>query len=141
MTIHIRETVEEDFERVSALLRNERLKNLRFTRNNFTKMLKRNKGYCYVAEDGRRIIGSVFATHDGAFVGYIQKVTVAEEYKRQGIASKLVTTIMQKLEEAKIPLIFAHVEKRNKPSIKLLKSLGFEIRNSHYLIDRGYKPR
>lgn len=141
MTINIRETREKDFERISALLRSTNLRDSYFTEDKFRKMLKRNRGYCYVAEDDGRIIGSAFATHDGAFRGHIQKVAVVEKYRRQGIASRLMGTIIQKLEEAEIPLIFAHTEKDNKASIKLLESLGFEIRDSHYLIDRGYKPR
>lgn len=141
MTINIRETQEEDFEGISALLRNTNFADSYFSDDKFRRMLDKNRGYCYVAEDDGRIVGSAFATHDGAFRGYIQKVAVAEEYRRQGVASRLMETIIQRFEKAEIPLIFAHVEKDNKPSLELLKSLGFEIRDSHYLIDRGYKPR
>ena len=141
MSIDIRETIEEDFEGISALLRDTNLKDSYFTEDKFRKMLERNRGYCYIAEDDGKIVGSAFAMCDCAFRGYIQKVAVAEEYRRQGVASRLVETIIQKLEEAEIPLIFTHAEKDNKPSIELLKTLGFEIRDSHYLIDRGYKPR
>ena len=141
MAFSIRETREEDFEGISALLRDTKLADSYFSEGRFRKMLDRNRGCCYVAEDDSKLIGSAFATHDGAFRGYIQKVAVAKKYIRQGVASKLMEAIIQKLEEAGIPLIFAHAEKGNKPSVELLKSLGFEIRDSHYLIDRGYKPR
>lgn len=141
MSINIRETIEEDFEDISALLKDANLRDHYFTRDRLRRMLERNPGLCYVAEDNGKVIGSVFATHDGAFRGHIQKVAVTIGYRRQGIASRLVQTIITKLEEAGIPLIFAHAEKDNLASIDLLHSLGFEIRNSHYLIDRGYKQR
>ncbi len=141
MTITIREAREEDFEEISDLLIETNLADSYFTEDRFKKMLERNKGYCYVAETNGHIIGNAFATHDGAFRGYIQKVAVTEKYRRKEIASKLIKTIIGKLEEAEILLIFALVEKSNDPSIKLLQSLGFEIRESHYLIDLAYKPR
>ncbi|MBS3167992.1 GNAT family N-acetyltransferase [Candidatus Woesearchaeota archaeon] len=141
MKINIRETKEDDFEDISFLLNDNKLKDSYFSKGKFLNMLNRNKGLCFVAEDNGKIIGSAFATHDGAFRGYIQKVAVIEDYRRQGIASKLIEKIIQKLEEIEIPLIFCHAEKTNKASLELFKSLGFEIRDSHYLIDKGFKRR
>ena len=141
MSINIHETKEKDFEEISALFRDTNLRDSYFTKNKFRKMLDRNRGYCYVVEDQGKIVGSIFATHDGAFRGYIQKVVVATEYRRQSVASRLLETVIRKFEEAEIPLIFSHVEKNNRPSIELLKKLGFKVRDSHYLIDRCYKPR
>jgi len=141
MAIKIRETREEDFEGIASLLKDTKLADPYFSEEKFRKFLGRNRGYCHVAEDGVKIVGSIFATHDGAFRGYIQKLAVTEEYRRRGVASRLMEITIRRLEETEIPLIFTHVEKGNKPSIELLTSLGFEIRNSHYLVDRGYKPR
>ena len=45
------------------------------------------------------------------------------------------------MRDLKIPLIFCHVEKDNRATIGLLKKLGFEIRDTHHLMDLGYKPR
>ncbi|HLC58349.1 MAG TPA: GNAT family N-acetyltransferase [Candidatus Nanoarchaeia archaeon] len=141
MTINLRETREDDFEGIAALLRDTKLIDPYFSSDKFVKMLARNSGYCYVAEDNGKIVGSAFATHDGAFRGHIQKVAVAQEYRRQGVASRLVETIVERFEGIEIPLIFAHADKTNEASIGLLKSLGFEVRDTHYLIDRGYKPK
>lgn len=136
-----RKTSEADFEGVSKLLAQAKLREPYFTRDRFENMLARNRGFCYVAEDEVEIIGNVFGTHDGGFIGYLRKIAVKEVYRRQKIASNLVRIAVEKFEEAGIPLIFAHVEKTNEPSLGLLKSLGFEIRDSHYLIDRGYEKK
>ena len=141
MEVKIRETKETDFEEISNLLKDTGLKDEYFTKEKFDKMLERNKAYCYVAEYNRKIIGSAFAMHDGAFRGYIQKIAVSRGYRRNGVAKSLIKTIIDKLEEIEIPLIFALTEKNNKPSVELLESLGFEVRYSHYLIDKGYKKR
>ncbi|MDO8537794.1 MAG: GNAT family N-acetyltransferase [archaeon] len=45
---------------------------------------------CFVVEIGRVIVGSGFATHDGAFSGYIQKVAVGKPFRRQKIATQLI---------------------------------------------------
>jgi len=140
MSYKIRETREDDFLGVSKLLRETNLAD-NFTEDRFRKMLERNRGYCYVADDEGRIIGNAFGTHDGAFVGYIRKVAVDASYRHQKVATQLVQQILKKMDELEIPLIFAHVKKENEPSIELFESIGFEVRDSHYLIDRGFKPK
>ena len=135
MGIDIRETQEEDYEEISALLVELNLVDSDFTEEKFIKMLKRNKGFCYVAEKNKKIVGSAFATHDGAFRAYIRKMAVANDYRRQGIASKLVKEIMKKLAEAEIPVVFARVGKSNDPSIKLFTTLSFNCKDSQYIMD------
>ncbi len=139
MDVIIRETRKKDYSAVEELLKETDLLNVDFHEKKFKRLLMRNKGCCYVAEVDERIIGSAFATHDGAFYGYIYKVAVDKDYQRQGIASKLIERISEELDSLEIKLKFAHVNKKNTASIKLLKSLGFEIRDSHYLMDKGYK--
>lgn len=141
LKIIVRATREEDFEAVAKILEAAKLKDTYFNQQTFKKMLERNRGYCFVAEYERKIVGTAFATHDGAFRGYIQKVATDRTLRRQKIASKLVRRILEEFEKLNIPLVFAHVEKNNNPSLELLKSLGFEIRDSHYLLDKGYKSR
>ena len=141
MVVNIRVTIESDFEGIASLLKSTNLADNYFTKEKFNMMIERNKGFCFVAEEDKKIVGSVFGNHDGAFRGYIQKIAVSEKYKRQGIASRLIITVLRRLDEIKIPLVFAHAEKNNTASIDLLKSLGFEIRDSHYLIDRGFQLR
>ena len=141
MTYQIRETREDDFQGVFNLLRQTSLADNNFTEERFSKMLERNRGYCYVAEDSGIIIGNAFGTHDGAFVGYIRKVAVETDYRHHNIATQLITKILEKMDEIPLPLVFVHVKKDNEPSIELFRNIGFEIHDSHYLIDRRFKPK
>lgn len=131
-----RETIQANFDQISTLLEEAKIREPYFTKDRFERMLETNAGFFHVAEDQGKIIGSVFATHDGAFVGYLRKLAVKESYRRQGVASNLVRAAIGKLEEAGIPLIFALVEKTNEASIGLFQSLGFQVRGSYYLIQK-----
>ncbi len=137
----IRKIKEKDYKQISELLQRNKMISDEFTKKKFNKVIHRNKGFCYVAEIDGKIVGTVFGMHDGAFHGYIGKLLVAKDYRRQKIASELVSKLVDRFKKNGIYLVFAHVEKKNKPSLKLLKSLRFEIQNSHYLIDRRLKRR
>lgn len=136
MTFLIRETREEDFGEVAELLEEANLKELYFTRERFRRMLERNKGLCYVAEAEKRIVGTAYGMHDGAFRSYIGKLAVAKEWRKQKIASRLIQTIMKKLEELEISLVFVHIKDDNEASLNLFKSLGFKRRESRYIMDK-----
>ena len=137
MAIQIRATQERDYGEIERLLRFNDMGASYFTKERFERMLKKNRGLCYVAEDDGPIVGSVFAYHDGGLIGSVRKLAVAANYRRKGIGSQLVSTAVDKLCAAGIPLIYAHVEKTNEASMKLLKKFGFSVRGTHYLIDRG----
>ena len=141
MAVTIRETKIEDYAPIETLLEQAHLKDSYFDEVSFRRMLERNKGFCYVAELEGQVVGTLFGTHDGAFRGYIQKVAVNPDYRQHGIGSDLVRRTIEAFNEFPIPLIFAHIERTNIPSILLFRSLGFEIRDSHLLTDIGYKKR
>lgn len=137
MTVKIRATQERDYGEIERLLRLCGMGASYFTQERFAGMLNKNRGLCYVAEDDGPIVGSVFAYHDGGMIGSVRKLAVAAKYRRRGIGSQLVDKAVERLCAAGIPLIYAHVEKANEASIGLLKKLGFSIRDTHYLIDKG----
>jgi|SRR3989344_813601 len=112
-----------------------------FTESRFRKMILRNKSFCFVAEADGLVVGNIFSMNDGAFIGYIGKICVDKDYRRHKIASELVKKVIEKFKKLGITLIFGHVVKENLPSMNMLKSLGFEIRDSHYLMDVGFKKK
>jgi len=141
MKFKVRETLERDYQRIYSLLGESHLRDDYFNEENFKRMLARNPHLCYVAVCETTPIGTIFGTHDGAFRGYIQKLAVFEGMRRLGVGSALVERVLEQFDAENIPLIFAHVEKDNGASLALFNSLGFKIRESHCLIDRGYKKR
>ena len=136
----VRETINEDFIAVSKLLQHPNIAG-EIKPYKFDKILKRNRGYCFVAEADGKVIGTIFGTHDGGSIGYVYKLVVDESQRRQKVATKLVQRLLEKFDKEGIPLVFAHTGKTNEASLKLLLSLGFEIRDSHYLVDKGYKSK
>ncbi len=140
MTIKIRKAKGSDYEGIDNLLGNiyVKIKSKDFTKNKFVSFLKKNKSYCYVAEAKGKIIGNIFGSDDGAFTGYIQKLAVDKEYRRRGIAVKLIKIVIKEFNKNRIRIKYAHVRKDNKSSLELFKSLGFELRDSHHLADLGY---
>lgn len=100
----------------------------------FVRGLKRNRGLWLVAEDTGKIIGMVCASENGVN-GHIFSLGVDAVYQRKGIGTRLVREAVKALRKRKISFIFGHVVKANMPSLKLLQSLGFGIRKTHYLVD------
>ena len=140
MSISIRETKDEDFPQISILLKKSKM-DAYITEKKFSDMLIRNKGCCYVAVEEGNIVGSVFGVHDGAFIGYIRKLVVSENYRRKGIATMLAQKVIAEFDKVGIPLIFVHIEKENVPSIALFKSLGFGVKDSHYFMETVHSPK
>lgn len=135
----IRSTTDKDYAAVRQLLTETGLVDPYFDQDRFEGMLDRNSSFCYVAEISGNVVGNAFGAHDGGFRGYISKVAVGENWRRRGIASGLVKRILEAMDEAKIPLVFSHVEKTNAASLAMLQRSGFQIRDTHYLADRTRK--
>jgi ribosomal protein S18 acetylase RimI-like enzyme len=131
--MEIRETKLSDYGQIFTLLKQEDMTFEFFTKKKFSDMLKRNKGFYLVVAEGDKIIGSIFATHDGGYYGYVYKLIVRKDYRQKGVASMLLREVLNKLRD--IPWIFAHIEKTNKTSLNLFKKFGLNIRKTHNLVD------
>ena len=65
------------------------LNNLDDSRDGIARFLNRNPETCFVAEEEHKIVGAILVGNDGRR-GYIYHTAVLPEYRRRGIASKLV---------------------------------------------------
>ena len=81
------------------------------------------------AFEGRTLVGTVVGSYDGR-KGWINRLAVDPEYRRQRIAQLLVARIEDALKEKGAKIICALVEESNLGSISLFEKLG-------YLTDRG----
>lgn len=134
MKIKIRETKEEDFEKVTDLLNTNSIW-AEFTKEAFKKMLKRNKGFYLVAEKDGQTIGTVFGLHDGGLLGYIYKLAVNKKYQRQKVATRLIDELLKRFKKAGTYWTFAHVYKLNKKGLPFFSAKGFRIRSDLVVID------
>ena len=88
-----------DYERVIELMRNTPGVKVRSadSKQAVERYLSRNPGLSFVALENSNVIGCAMCGHDGRR-GYLQHVLVLPEYRRQGIASKLVNRCLSRLE-------------------------------------------
>lgn len=68
------------------------------SREAIEKYLCRNPGLSFLAISNGKVIGCALCGHDGRR-GYLQHVIVAPQYRKQGIASRLVQNCLEKLQE------------------------------------------
>ncbi|MBX3081340.1 MAG: GNAT family N-acetyltransferase [Anaerolineae bacterium] len=84
--------------------------------------------------DGQ-LAGVVLATHDSR-KGWINRLGVADAYKRHGVGRALVQAAEDCLHQQGITVIGALVEHQNEASRSLFESEGFEIVPTYYLSKR-----
>lgn len=77
------------------------------------------------AFDGERLVGVVVATWDGR-KGWINRLAVHPEYRRQKVGQALISEAEQELERRGALIIAALIEPENDASLKLFESCGFQ---------------
>lgn len=120
-----------DYDAVYALwlsCKGMRLNNLDDSREGIERFLKRNPDTCFVAEDGRNIVGVIIAGNDGRR-GYIYHTAVNPEFRRKGIARALVNAALEALHDLGINKTALVVFERNADGNAFWESIGFTERN------------
>jgi ribosomal protein S18 acetylase RimI-like enzyme len=77
-----------------------------------------------VAEIEGKLVGSVFATHDGR-KGWINRLTVSPAFRRRGIAKKLVREAESRLLKRGIEIVACLIENWNVGSQRFFESIGY----------------
>ncbi len=87
-------------------------------------------------QDGE-LIGVVLATHDGR-KGWINRLAVHPDWRRQGLARQLITAAEDRLHEQGIDVIAALIEPGNTPSLECFQDSGYEeYAGLHYVSKRS----
>ncbi len=76
------------------------------------------------AFDGTRLVGTVFGTHDTR-KGWINRLAVLPEYRRRGIARRLVRAAERGLRSRGMRIFAALIEAENGASRSLFENLGY----------------
>lgn len=121
----------EDYDRVYALwmsCKNMGFNNLDDSRQGIEKYLKRNPSTCFVAEQDDAIVGVILAGHDGRR-GFIHHMAVAEDCRRQGIATDLLDQALAALKEEGINKTALLVFNRNEAGNAFWERQGFTVRD------------
>lgn len=88
------------------------------------RFLERNPETCLVAEETGKIIGVIMVGNDGRR-GYIYHTAVHPECRKQGIATKLVQTALDRLKSNGISKVALVVFARNEPGNAFWEKQGF----------------
>jgi len=86
--------------------------------------LARNPGLCFVAYDGKKLIGTVKCGQDGRR-GYLHHLAVNQDYRKKGIAKKLIAKSLQNLRRQGIKKCNCFVFDSNKAALKFWKNIGW----------------
>ena len=123
----IREFRIGDYEKVAALWAEAGIHyrpNGRESRPRMEKEIKSEQAIFLVAAAGDRIVGVVLGTHDGR-KGWINRLAVAKEFRRQNIAFKLVTAVETRLNDLDIDVIACLIEPENTVSKSFFYKIGY----------------
>lgn len=104
------------------------LNNLDDSKEGIDKFIQRNPDTCLVAENDSAILGVIMVGNDGRR-GYIYHTAVHPDYRKQGIAKKLVDYAMDELSVLGINKVALVVFDRNKTGNAFWESQGFTVRN------------
>ena len=128
--MEIREMAIADYERVIELMHDTPGVKVRSadSRQAVERYLARNPGLSFVALKNNEIIGCAMCGHDGRR-GYLQHVLVLPEYRRQGIASKLVDRCLSQLENIGIFKSYVDVVVDNDLARKYWNNRGWTKRD------------
>ncbi|MGI0150132.1 MAG: GNAT family N-acetyltransferase, partial [Thermoplasmata archaeon] len=87
----------------------------------------RSKRNVYLgAFDGDRLVGAVLGTHDTR-KGWINRLAVHPDYRRAGIARRLVRKAERELRRQGLQMFAALIEPGNTASEAVFRALGYEI--------------
>ena len=104
------------------------LNNLDDSKEGIDKFIRRNPDTCLVAENDSAILGVIMIGNDGRR-GYIYHTAVHPDYRKQGIAKKLVDYAMNELSALGINKVALVVFDRNKTGNAFWESQRFTVRN------------
>jgi ribosomal protein S18 acetylase RimI-like enzyme len=123
----IREFRIEDYDGIVALWAEAGIHyrpNGRENRPRMEKEIKTGQAIFMVAVVDKTIVGVVLGTHDGR-KGWINRLAVAKEFRRQNVAAKLVTAAETRLNELGIEVIACLIEPENSVSRTFFSKLGY----------------
>ena len=105
-----------------------------WSETSFFNELKNPRSICRAAKTDGRVKGYIFASRI-LDEGHILDLAVHPDFRRQGIASALVSHVIEHLREEGVRFLYLEVRESNVPAIKMYGKFGFEeigIRKKYY---------
>lgn len=121
--LRIREMTAGDVEAASKI--ESKVFSMPWTAKDFLEMLEADYAYYYVAEMDGEIAGCC-GIRNIAGEGEITNVVVAPEYRKRGIALKMMEYMLENAARIGITVCTLEVRVSNQPAIRLYECLGFK---------------
>ena len=99
------------------------------SREGIDRYLKRNPNTCFAAVRGEQIIGVILTGHDGRR-GIIHHMCVHPDFRRMGIAARLVAAAEKALQEEGIQKVFGLVFIDNDTANAFWEKQGYSLRTN-----------
>ena len=80
----------------------------------------------YLAFEDNQFAGFIIINMKGAFIGYIQTICIAPEFRGKGLGTKLIQFAEERI-FSETPNVFMCVSSFNKEAQKLYERLGYEV--------------
>ena len=134
MEYTVRQVTGEDYDALFALWNSTEqsrraLNPVDDSREGIDRYLKRNPGTCFAAVEEGRVIGVILAGHDGRR-GIIHHLCIHPDYRREGIAARLVSAAEAALKKAGIQKVFGLVFTDNDIANAFWEKQGYSLRTN-----------
>lgn len=100
----------------------------RFNQQTLRALAEGDSSFTWIAEDGDRVAGFAIVELETAAnmpYGYLQTIDIAPEYRRRGVARKLLECVEEQIARAGGLAVRLHVSVQNKPAIALYEHHGY----------------
>lgn len=99
------------------------------SREGIDRYLKRNPNTCFAAEKDEKIVGVILTGHDGRRA-IVHHMCVHPDFRRKGIAGRLVSTAEDALQKEGIQKIFGLVFKDSDTANEFWERQGYSLRTN-----------
>jgi ribosomal protein S18 acetylase RimI-like enzyme len=104
---------------------------------NFSRQMKAGLQVVFGAMDGEKLVGVVVVTHDGR-KGWVNRLGVVPDYRRQGIGTRLVQTAEDHIHALGLEIVAALIEHGNDASLSMFKRAGYRVHDIYYVTKRDH---
>lgn len=105
----------------------------------FAAQLRAPNSHYLGAFRGEELVGAVLANHTGR-KGWINRLAVAPQERRRGVARRLVRTAEEALRADGIEVVAALAQRDNAASLALFESLGYVVHPEVVYLSRRERP-
>jgi N-acetylglutamate synthase len=105
------------------------------SREDIQKYLERNPGMSFIASSSGKIVGAILAGHDGRR-GYIHHLAVHPDFRKKGVARRLVDRSIAKLKDSGIRKCHLFVFNNNHAGLSFWQKIGWRRRLELSIVSR-----